>query len=70
MKEGHYRKIPKKDTRFEYKNWRGACVLPVDANMLTKIIPEHIKEHLQNTERANYPLNPFVATILSPKRSL
>lgn len=56
-KNGIIVKIPKKGNLTECNNWRGICVLPTVTKIITKIILNRLKEHLEisiNEEQAGF----------------
>lgn len=63
----------KKGTRIECSNWSGICVLSSVPEILAKIIPERIKEHLENLidiEQAGFHSRSYSSDTSTPFRLL
>lgn len=57
----------------KYDNWRGFCLFPAVAKIVSKIILEHIKEHLESLidrEQLVSALNPPALITSTPYKSI
>lgn len=67
--EGMIAKVLKKDTRFEYGQWRGICKPSAVTKMTGKIILKHIQKHLESLigkEQPDFHIGFPVPTTIAP----